>query len=47
MRRFAAAVVLGYVAASARRWWVATRPVPAPWEGWPDRMDLFPQRPSR
>ncbi len=28
------AAVLAVVA--ARRWWVANRPVPASWDGWPD-----------
>lgn len=46
--RALAAFVAGLVAGTAvNRWWDATRPVPAPWHGWPDRMDLFPQRPAR
>ena len=44
----ALAVLAGFVAGiAARHWWETSRPIPAPWNGWPDRFDLFPQRVRR
>ena len=43
---FLAGVGTAALAMAARRWWVATRPVQATWQGWPTSFHpITPRRP--